>query len=51
MQWCDASNHSAEQAAQHEPCWEGYILKKYPQAKHPGPGGERPPVKIFVQDN
>ena len=51
MQWCDASNHSAEQAAQHEPCWEGYILKKYPNAKHPGPGGPRPPVKIAIRDS
>jgi hypothetical protein len=51
MQWCDASNHSKEQAAQHPPCWEGYILKKYPNAKHPGPGGDRPDVKINVRNN
>lgn len=51
MQWCDASNHSKEQAAQHPPCWEGYILKKYPNAKHPGPGGERPEVKTVIRNN
>ncbi len=51
MQWCDAKTHSAEQAAQHPPCWEGFILKKYPNARHPGPGGERPDVKINVRNN
>lgn len=51
MQWCDAKSHSQEQAQQHPPCWEGYILKKYPNAKHPGPGGERPDVKISIRDN
>lgn len=50
MQWCDASNHSEEQAKQHPPCWEGYILKKYPTARHPGPGGERPDVKLAVRN-
>lgn len=51
MQWCDAKTHSAEQAAQHPPCWEGYILKKYPQATHPGPGGEQPKVEVVINDN
>ncbi|MHC4924372.1 MAG: hypothetical protein ACYTG4_09900 [Planctomycetota bacterium] len=48
--WCDELNHIDAQREQHLPCWEGYILRAYPDARHPGPGGELPKVKITFED-
>ena len=48
--WCDELNHIEAQRKQHLPCWEGYILRAYPDARHPGPGGALPKVKITFDD-
>lgn len=48
--WCDERTHIDAQRAQHLPCWEGYILVAYPNARHPGPGGEQPACTVTFQD-
>ena len=48
--WCDELTHIEAQRKQHLPCWEGYILQAYPKAKHPGPGGPQPSVKVSFVD-